>query len=159
MEKIVAYFSATGTTKEVAEKIAHFAKADLFEIKPSKKYTDADLDWQDKNSRSSKPTFLRSLRKERLCSHRSSPFPLCGSVSHEQYHLKSTKPTFLPVPSGKPTRTTAFGAFRMVPNGRKCISLLPEQVALQFITDGETAKVYKTHIPEQVLPGPSSSPY
>ena len=64
MEKIVAYFSATGTTKEVAEKIAHFAKADLFEIKPSKKYTDADLDWQDKNSRSSKECANPSIRPE-----------------------------------------------------------------------------------------------
>ena len=64
MEKIVAYFSATGTTKEVAEKIAHFAKADLFEIKPSKKYTDADLDWQDKNSRSSKECVNPSIRPE-----------------------------------------------------------------------------------------------
>lgn len=64
MEKIVAYFSATGTTKEVAEKIAHVAKADLFEIKPSKKYTDADLDWQDKNSRSSKECANPSIRPE-----------------------------------------------------------------------------------------------
>lgn len=78
-----------------------------------------------KNQKSSKPTFLRSLRKERLCSHRISPFPLCGRIFHEYHHQKSTKPTFLPVPSGKPTRTTAFGTFRKVPNERKCISRSP----------------------------------
>lgn len=64
MKKLVAYFSATGTTKEVAEKIAQIASADLFEIKPSKKYTDADLDWQDKNSRSSKECANPSIRPE-----------------------------------------------------------------------------------------------
>lgn len=53
MSKIlVSYFSATGTTKGVAEKLAKVVDGDLFEIRPVKKYTDADLDWHDKNSRS-----------------------------------------------------------------------------------------------------------
>ena len=53
MSKIlVSYFSATGTTKGVAQKLAKVIKGDLFEIRPVKKYTDADLDWHDKNSRS-----------------------------------------------------------------------------------------------------------
>lgn len=50
---LVAYFSATGTTQKVAEKIAKEQKADLFEIKPMVAYTAADLDWRDKQSRSS----------------------------------------------------------------------------------------------------------
>lgn len=50
---LVAYFSATGTTKAVAEKIAEAAQADLFEIQPAVPYTDADLDWRNSLSRSS----------------------------------------------------------------------------------------------------------
>ncbi len=54
MKKIlVSYFSATGTTKSVAEKVAKAVNGDLFEIAPLEKYTDADLDWMDKQSRSS----------------------------------------------------------------------------------------------------------
>ncbi|MCH5238371.1 MAG: NAD(P)H-dependent oxidoreductase, partial [Muribaculaceae bacterium] len=50
---LVAYFSATGTTKHVAEELAEIMKATLFEIKPETPYTSADLDWRDDNSRSS----------------------------------------------------------------------------------------------------------
>ena len=53
MKKLVAYFSATGTTKKVAEKIAKVYGADLFEIEPLEPYTDEDLDWTNKSSRSS----------------------------------------------------------------------------------------------------------
>lgn len=53
MKKLVAYFSATGVTKKVAEQIAKQAHADLFEIKPAVPYTPADLDWTNKQSRSS----------------------------------------------------------------------------------------------------------
>ena len=52
-DTLVAYFSATGTTRAVAEKIASAVGADLFEIQPETPYTDADLDWRDKQSRSS----------------------------------------------------------------------------------------------------------
>lgn len=53
MSKIlVAYFSASDVTKNAAEKLAKAANADLFEIKPVRPYTDADLDWTDKKSRS-----------------------------------------------------------------------------------------------------------
>ena len=50
---LVAYFSATGTTKRVAENLAKATNGDLYEIKPLKPYTSSDLDWTDKNSRSS----------------------------------------------------------------------------------------------------------
>lgn len=50
---LVAYFSATGTTKSVAEKIATAASADIFRIEPKVAYTSADLNWNDKKSRSS----------------------------------------------------------------------------------------------------------
>jgi len=53
MKKIlVAYFSASGVTAKVAEKMAKVAGADLFEIKPEQPYTRADLNWMDKQSRS-----------------------------------------------------------------------------------------------------------
>ena len=51
-KKLIAYFSASGTTKEIAEKINEIVKGDLFEIEPVEKYTDADLNWMDKHSRS-----------------------------------------------------------------------------------------------------------
>ena len=50
---LVAYFSATGTTKRLAENLAKVTDADLYEIKPIKPYTSADLNWYDSNSRSS----------------------------------------------------------------------------------------------------------
>ncbi len=50
---LVAYFSASGVTKNVAEKLASATGADLFEIEPEQKYSNADLNWQDRNSRSS----------------------------------------------------------------------------------------------------------
>lgn len=54
MSKVaVAYFSATGTTRRVAERLAKAAGADLFEIVPETRYTNADLNWHDAKSRSS----------------------------------------------------------------------------------------------------------
>lgn len=53
MKKLVAYFSASGTTKNIAERMAKAADADLFEIRPEVPYTHADLDWTDRKSRSS----------------------------------------------------------------------------------------------------------
>ena len=50
---LVAYFSASGVTKGVAENLAKAADADIYEIKPEIPYSDADLNWLDKNSRSS----------------------------------------------------------------------------------------------------------
>ena len=50
---LVAYFSASGVTKKVAQKIANAAQADLVEIAPKERYTKADLNWMDKKSRSS----------------------------------------------------------------------------------------------------------
>lgn len=54
MNKVLAaYFSATGTTKKVAEKLAKATGGNLFEIKPQVEYTSEDLNWNDKKSRSS----------------------------------------------------------------------------------------------------------
>ena len=52
-KKLVAYFSASGTTKKAAERLAKATGADLFEIKPKVPYSSADLNWMDKKSRSS----------------------------------------------------------------------------------------------------------
>lgn len=49
---LVCYFSATGTTKRVAEEIAKSVDGDLFEIEPVEKYTSEDLDWTNRSSRS-----------------------------------------------------------------------------------------------------------
>ncbi len=53
MKTLVAFFSATGTTKALAEKVAAVTGGDLYEIKPEVPYTSADLDWTVKTSRSS----------------------------------------------------------------------------------------------------------
>ena len=49
---LVVYFSATGTTKAAAQRLAKEHNADLYEITPEVSYTAADLDWRDKQSRS-----------------------------------------------------------------------------------------------------------
>lgn len=54
MSKIlVAYFSASGVTKRAAERIAAAAGADMFEIRPKVPYTQVDLNWNNRQSRSS----------------------------------------------------------------------------------------------------------
>ena len=50
---LVAYFSASGVTKNLAQKISDVLGADLFEIKPAVPYSNEDLDWTNRNSRSS----------------------------------------------------------------------------------------------------------
>ena len=51
-KSLVAYFSASGTTAHAAKEIAEAVEADLYEICPIRPYTAADLDWNDKQSRS-----------------------------------------------------------------------------------------------------------
>ena len=63
-KKLVAYFSASGTTKKTAELIAETAKADLYEITPRIPYTKADLNWMDKKSRSSVEMGDKKFRPE-----------------------------------------------------------------------------------------------
>ena len=53
MNALVAYFSATGTTAKAAKVLANTVGGELYEIKPAVPYTSADLNWMDKNSRSS----------------------------------------------------------------------------------------------------------
>jgi len=53
MKTITCYFSATGTTKKIAKEIAQKLNTDIFEIEPLELYTKEDLDWTNKNSRSS----------------------------------------------------------------------------------------------------------
>ena len=63
-KKLVAYFSASGNTKEAAETIAKAAGADICEITPKVRYTKADLNWMDKKSRSSVESNNKSFRSE-----------------------------------------------------------------------------------------------
>lgn len=53
MKKLIAYFSASGVTKAVAELLAEVSQADIYEITPETLYTKADLDWRNDKSRSS----------------------------------------------------------------------------------------------------------
>ena len=61
---LVVYFSATGTTKGVAEKIAAITDGDLYEIKAAQEYTDEDLDWDNSSSRTTKEQNDSSARPE-----------------------------------------------------------------------------------------------
>ncbi len=61
-KKLVAYFSASGTTAAAAKTLAEAAGADLYEIKPQTPYTRADLDWMNKKSRSSVEMNDKSFR-------------------------------------------------------------------------------------------------
>lgn len=63
-KKLIAYFSASGTTKKVAEMISEAAGTDLYEIKPKELYTKADLVWMNKKSRSSVEMSDKKLRPE-----------------------------------------------------------------------------------------------
>lgn len=61
-KKLVAYFSASGTTAAVARTLAEATEADRYEIKPQTPYTRADLDWTNKKSRSSVEMNDKSFR-------------------------------------------------------------------------------------------------
>lgn len=68
-KRLVAYFSATGITKTLAQNLCEAIEADIFEIIPTTPYTSADLNWMDKNSRStiemkdstSRPSILNKI--------------------------------------------------------------------------------------------------
>ena len=70
MKTLVAYFSATGITESVAKDLADVTGGTLYEIKPEVRYTDADLDWHNRNSRSSlemidknsRPAIIKDLK-------------------------------------------------------------------------------------------------
>lgn len=63
MKKVlVAYFSASGVTAKLAKRLATEIGADLHEIQPKIPYTDADLNWMDKKSRSSVEMSDKSFR-------------------------------------------------------------------------------------------------
>lgn len=61
---LVVYFSATGTTKGVAEQIASVTGAESYEIKAAQKYTEDDLNWHDQNSRTTKEQNDKTVRPE-----------------------------------------------------------------------------------------------
>lgn len=63
-KKLVAYFSASGVTKKVAEMISEVSEYELYEIKPKQAYTKADLNWMDKNSKSSVEMKDKKFRPE-----------------------------------------------------------------------------------------------
>lgn len=59
---LVAYFSCTKQTERLAKTIADVTKGNLYEIKPEKEYTSAELNWQDKKSRSTVEMKDKSFR-------------------------------------------------------------------------------------------------
>ena len=100
---LVAYFSATGTTKHVAEELAEIMKATLFEIKPETPYTSADLDWRDENSRSSvemhdatsRPAIKDKVKDIEKYDVVFIGYPICGMWLRQSSTLSLTKTIFL----------------------------------------------------------------
>ena len=72
--KLVAYFSASGVTAKVAETLAEAIGADVFEIEPKVPYTEADLNWMEKNARSTIEMNDPASRPEIV------PFPVSWTV-------------------------------------------------------------------------------
>ncbi len=64
MKNLIAYFSCTNTTKELAEQLASLTEGDIYKIKPVQEYTNEDLNWENTNSRSSIECEDRSIRPE-----------------------------------------------------------------------------------------------
>ena len=62
--KLVAFFNASGQTKDAAQEIAKLLNCNIYEIKPKVKYSGKDLDWNDKNSRSTLECKNRNSRPE-----------------------------------------------------------------------------------------------
>ena len=79
MSKILtAYFSASGVTADAAKKVAEAAGAELYEIRPEVPYTKADLDWTNKNSRSSVEMKDKSSRPK--IADKSAPVAGCDAI-------------------------------------------------------------------------------
>lgn len=64
MKTLVAYFSVSGNTKKIAQELAQIEGADLYEIVPAKAYTAEDLDWKNKESRTTKEMSDPNCRPE-----------------------------------------------------------------------------------------------
>ena len=63
MSKIlVAYYSASGVSKQVAKFLSESCGGDLYEIRPQTPYSESDLNWRNSNSRVSKEIHNRSIR-------------------------------------------------------------------------------------------------
>ena len=78
MKKLVAYFSAGGNTAKTAVALAEAAGAELYEIKPAVPYTREDLDWMNKQSRSSLEMSDKSSRP--ALADRSADIADCGTI-------------------------------------------------------------------------------
>lgn len=64
MKNLIAYFSCTNTTKEIAERLANLTTGNIYKIKPLQEYTQEDLNWENPNSRSSRECEDKRIRPE-----------------------------------------------------------------------------------------------
>ena len=91
---LVAYFSATGTTKAAAEKLAEVVDADIHEIQPEQPYTDADLDWHNQQSRSSVEMKNKSSSPAILAIPFGGTLPLLSSTRLSSNIILKARPLF-----------------------------------------------------------------
>ena len=95
---LVAYFSATGTTARAAEKLANVTGGELYAIVPAQPYTSADLDWNDKRSRSS--VEMNDPKSQSKAERKISPITMSsssvipsGGTSRRALSIRSSKAT------------------------------------------------------------------
>ena len=119
---LVAYFSVTGTTARAAEKLARVTGGELYAITPVESYTNADLDWNDKRSRSSvemndpksRPAIQEAKKNIADYDVIFIGYPIWWNLAPriintfiESYHLKN-KPIILFATSGSSSITTSM---------------------------------------------------
>ncbi len=101
---LVAYFSATGTTEGVAEHIANGLNADIYEIVPEEAYTDADLDYNDNNSRTTiemndpnaRPVISGSVENMEQYDTVFIGYPIWGGEKHRELSVLSWRAMIFP---------------------------------------------------------------
>lgn len=114
---LVVYFSCTGNTKAVAEKIAELINADIYEITPSEPYTASDLNYNDDNCRANREMNDESCRPE---------------IEGQGLTCPVMTPCSSDIPSGGAPRresSTHSWTHTTFPERRSCRSALPEEAA------------------------------
>ena len=122
---LVAYFSASGVTKTLSERLADAIGADIYEIAPKEKYTKAGLNWMDKTSRSSvemndrlsRPAIGNKVENMEQYSHVFVGFPIWWYREPSIVSAKTRKSRTAKVSKNKPNEFKSFRkSFGPIPN-------------------------------------------
>lgn len=149
-KKLVAYFSASGITKKIAQMLAEAAGADLHEIVPQQPYTAEDLDWRNKESRSSVEMKNKSFRPALAESNLSIDeydeifvgFPIWWNVAPtivntflEKYNFSGKKIIIFATSGGSGISNSLAELKPSAPNAEIIVGKLLNQATMQDIKD------------------------